>query len=64
MNFAQVNTKVTKLFNDGSAAFTTALGKAQKFLDKDLQALSIDEFETNWNWEDVDGYDFTGEKMD
>ena len=46
----------TKVFSDGTASWDAALAKAQKYLrDPD----SITEIEKEWNWEDVDGYDFS-----
>lgn len=51
-------------FDDGSDKFRHALKQAQKFKDIPLEELDVEKLEPAWNWEDVDGYDFTGRIID
>lgn len=40
-------------------AFETAKHEARKFLDKNFDDISIDDMPTEWDWQNVEGYDFT-----
>ena len=53
-----------KPFADGSDEFKKALKHAQKYLKTPFDQLSLDDIEPEWNWEDLDGYDFTGRIID
>jgi len=37
---------------------------AQKFIKTPLEKLSLDDLETEFNWENLNGYDFTGRIID
>lgn len=53
----------TKKFGEG-AEFAGALTEAQKYLNTDLKNINIDDLPNEWTWEDVHGYNFTGNHVD
>ena len=61
--FAQTKAS-SKTFQDGTDEWDTALGKAQQFLDEDFDEISIEDLPEEWDWTDVDGYDFVGQAYD
>ena len=38
--------------------------EAQKFLQRDIDSIGMEEMPASWSWEDVNGYDFTSEPSD
>ena len=51
-------------FADGSPAFAEALAEARAFLDVPLEKIDISDMPTDWSWENVGGYNFTGRHQD
>ena len=67
LSLAQTISAATTKFADGTKEFDHALSNARKYLSvpvEKLQELDINEFEPEWNWENVSGYDFTGRILD
>ena len=64
VNLAQTQSRQSRRFADGSADFAEALGLAQKFLDIPLEEIRVEDLESQWSWEDLNGYDFTGRVID
>ena len=64
LNLAQTKTSQSRRFADGSTEFVEALGIAQKFLDVPLDQINVEDLETEWSWENLNGYDFTGRVID
>ena len=53
-----------KDFADGSDDFKKTLKIAQKFLKVPLAEVNLDDLEAEFNWEDLNGYDFSGRIID
>lgn len=64
LGLAQTETEAYREFNDGSEDFREALADAQKFMNVEPSKLNIDDMPESWDWENVNGYDFTTRHID
>lgn len=64
LGLAQTGVEAYRAFADGSSEWNKALQMAQKYITADTSKLNIDEMPENWDWSNVNGYDFVARHID